>query len=437
MTKKVLALLLSCVLMATLLISCSGATTEEATAKKEEEVTLVFSVFDANAIKAFDKLNLVERFKELHPGVTVEFEQYKGTENYSEAMKIRASAGELPDVMMMKSSEFPNFADYFIDMKDMPAAANNLYTEDYAQNGKVVGLATTSTGCYVYYWEDMFKEAGVEVPQTWNGFLQVCIDLRDYYIQKDPNFISLCVGAKDIWPTYPFAEYIPSLVSGDGNVWSTMATLDEPFIEGTDLYDGYKKVHELFTLGVSGTDPLGVGHEQLSSLFKAKKAGMISIHSGLLTQIQQEGMDTTDLATFYVPIRETTDEPYNIMTMGDEFLSIPKDGKNIELAKEFVEFYLSDDFYLEFLNTLNTGSATKSVDRPLDPVFEKANESAGDDLQLVPIIGANKAFTDIAAATMFSCKQFGAEMFVPGYDFDSKMTEWNKEWKDAKTSLGL
>ena len=54
--------------------------------------------------------------------------------------------------------------------------------QGYGLDGKILGIPMTAGYEYVYYWKDMFEEAGVEVPTTWDQLKEVSRTLQDYYL---------------------------------------------------------------------------------------------------------------------------------------------------------------------------------------------------------------------------------------------------------------
>ena len=90
-------------------------------------------------------------------------------------------------------------------------------------------------------------------------------------------------------------EFMPALESGNGQNWNTMATQDEPFSEGTDIYKAYSKAYELFNSGVMGKDPLGMGSDQATALFSSKQAAIIALGDWGLQNIQNQAEDTSEL----------------------------------------------------------------------------------------------------------------------------------------------
>ncbi|MCQ5146572.1 extracellular solute-binding protein, partial [Enterocloster bolteae] len=126
------------------------------------------------------------------------------------------------------------FKDYLIDLSDLDASRNNELAAGYGLDGKILGIPMTAGYEYVYYWKDMFVEAGVEVPTTWDQLKEVSRTLQDYYGKDNPDFMAIALGAKDEWPDYPFKEFMPALEGGNGQNWNDMAKTDAPFAADTD-----------------------------------------------------------------------------------------------------------------------------------------------------------------------------------------------------------
>lgn len=274
MKNKMISAVLAAVLLAGSLAGCGGAAgtasgstastasgSGESTAAVNEELSgeLVFAIWDNNLMQYIDDNDMVGKFQERYPNAEIEVEKIKDDSEYWNAMKMRASANQLPDVMFNKPFTLSRFKDYLLDLSDLEAAKSNTLAEGYAIDGKVLGVPMTAGYEYVYYWKDMFKEAGVEVPTTWEELKTVSKTLQEYYGAKDPDFMAIALGAKDEWPDYPYMEFMPALVNGNGQNWNDMAATDTPFAEGTDINIAYHRVYDLFTSGVFGKDPPGLG----------------------------------------------------------------------------------------------------------------------------------------------------------------------------------
>lgn len=264
------------------LAACGGsqsttAASGGAAAGSELSGELVFTIWDNNLMEYIDSNDMVGKFQEKYPDAEIEVEKIKDDSEYWNAMKMRASANQLPDVMFNKPFTLSRFKDYLLDLSDTEAAKNNTLAAGYAVDGKILGVPMTAGYEYVYYWKDMFEEAGVEVPTTWGDFQAAATKLQDHFGASDPDFMAIALGAKDEWPDYPFMEFMPALVNGNGQNWNDMAKVDAPFAEGTDINIAYHRIYDLFTSGVFGKDPLGLGNDQATTLFAQKKAAIIAL----------------------------------------------------------------------------------------------------------------------------------------------------------------
>ena len=396
--------------------------------------TLTFTIWDNNLNDFIEKNDMVGKFQEAYPNADIEVEKIKDDTEYWNAMKMRASAGQLPDVMFNKPFTLARFQDYLLDLSDTKAAQDNLLASGYAIGGKILGIPMTSGYEYVFYWKDLFREAGVEVPTTWAGLEEVSLKLQEYYGTKNSDFIALGVGLKDEWPDYPFMEFMPALISGNGQNWNTMAAEDAPFADGTDVNVAYKKIYKLFTSGVLGKDPLGLGNDQITNLFATKNVAIFPSGDWSLQNIINAGADISELGTFYLPVRESSSDPYNVIVQGDSFMGVTKHSKNPELAKAFVEWFYSDAWYPEYIAYVSSASSMKSFPKDKDPILAEADSNT-PDMKLVMYDGGNDNFSLLQNETAY--KKLGAQMLTKEFNLDATFETLNQKWKAAREKLGI
>ena len=241
---------------------------------------------------------------------------------------------------------------------------------------------------------------------------------------------------KDEWPDYPYMEFMPALESGNGQNWNDMAKQDEPFADGSDINKAYKKVQSLFTSGVLGKDPLGIGNDQATALFASKKAAIIALGDWGLQNIQNQTDDTSELGTFYLPTRDSESDPFNVIVQGDSFMGVTTHSKNPEAAKAFVEWFYSDAWYPDYLNYITSASSMKNFPKDKDAILAQADELCQDP-QMIMYDGGGDDFTAIQNETTFDYKKLGAEMLTDGFNLDSKFSELNEKWKAARQKLGI
>lgn len=397
---------------------------------------LVFAIWDNNLMEYIEANDMEGKFREKYPNAEIEVEKIKDDSEYWNSMKMRASANQLPDVMFNKPFTLSRFQEYLLDLSDTEACKNNTLAEGYAINGKVLGIPQTAGYEYVYYWKDMFTEAGVEVPDTWEELKTVSKKLQEHFGANDPDFMAIALGAKDEWPDYPYMEFMPALVNGNGQNWNDMAKTDTPFAGGSDINTAYHRVYDLFTSGVLGKDPLGLGNDQATNLFAQKKAAIIALGDWGLQNIQNAADSTDQLGTFYLPVRETESEPFRYVVQGDSFMGVTTHSKNPELAKAFVEWYYSDAWYPGYLSYISSASSMSNFPKDKDPILAEADKLQPDG---VPVMydGGGDDFTAVQNETAFDYKKIGAQMLTDNFDLDAALAELDTKWTAARAKLGI
>ena len=405
-------------------------------ADKNISGTLTLATWDIAAAKTFEELDLEGRFQELYPNVDIDIEEFNAEPEYFNSMKIRSSASELPDLMFQKSDSMIQYEEYLLDLTDTKANQNNQIASKYSVEGKVLGIPDRKTNDYVFYWKDMFEEAGVKIPQTWKEFEEASEKLQEYYGAKDPDFAAICMGAKDAWPTYPLMEYGPAAQSGNGYYWDGMTGEDAPFAEGTAINTIYQKVYGLFQKGVLGQDPLGVTYAQSRALFAKKKGAMVLNSPMFLTAYKADGYDTSGMETFYLPFRDKAEEDFNLVTQGDCFLSVTKDSKNPEIAKAFLEFYFSDAWYPDYIESISSDSTMTPFAKKLDPVLQTASDHQ-PDVKYVTYNAGGSDFINMVSETKFDCKKLGVDMLTADFNFTDRCNELDQIWAEARAKLNL
>lgn len=433
--KKLFCMVLAALMLVGMLAVCSGSSAA-ASVNKDLKGELVFAIWDNNLMTYIEENDMVGKFQELYPKADIEVEKIKDASEYWNAMKMRASANQLPDVMFNKPFTLSRFKDYLLDLSGTEAAKNNALAAGYAIDGKVLGIPMTAGYEYVFYWKDMFEEAGVAVPTTWTELEEVSKKLQEHFGASDPDFMAIALGAKDEWPTYPYMEFMPALVSGNGQNWNDMAKSDAPFAAGTDINTAYHRVNELYTSGVFGKDPLGLGNDQATNLFAQKKAAIIALGDWGLQNIAGAAESIDQLGTFYLPVRETAEEPFRYIVQGDSFMGVTTHSKNPELATAFVEWFYSDAWYPGYINYVSSASSMTIFPKEKDPILAQADELQPDG-EMVMYDGGGDNFTALQNETTFDYNKLGAQMFIDGFDLDATLAELDGKWAAARAKLGI
>lgn len=248
--------------------------------------------------------------------------------------------------------------------------------------------------------------------------------------------MAIALGAKEEWPDYPFMEFMPALEGGNGQNWNDMAKSDAPFAPGTDIQKSYSKINDLFTSGVFGKDPLGLGNDQATSLFAQKQAAIIALGDWGLQNIQAGTEDSSQLGTFYMPARNSENDAFRVIVQGDSFMGVTSHSKNQDLAKAFVEWFYSEAWYPGYIEYVTSASSMTNFPKDKNPVLAES-DAAQPDMELVMYDGGGDDFQAIQNETTFDYKKLGAEMFTDGFNLESRLEELNEKWKAARAKLSI
>ena len=162
--------------------------------------------------KAFQEV--VDGFKKENPSVNVQFNVYDH-ESYKQSIRNWLTSAA-PDVVywyvgnrmeqFVKPGLLADVSSIYTDemKKQMGPTAMSLVTS----GGKQYGVAYTYYQWGVYYRKDLWAKAGVAAPKTWDELVAACGKLKAAGIEP------IAIGAKDLWPTAGWFDYIDLRLNG-------------------------------------------------------------------------------------------------------------------------------------------------------------------------------------------------------------------------------
>ena len=199
-------------------------------------------------------------------------------------------------------------------------------------------------------------------------------------------------------------------------------------------YVGFNEKY--FTSGVFGKDPLGLSKDQATTLFTQKRAAITALGDWGLQDIMNGAENVDQLGSFYLPVRMTEDEPFRYIVQGDSFMGVTTHSKNPELAKAFVEWFYSEDWYPGYIDYITSASSMTNFPKEKDPIQAEA-DAAQPDAEMVLYGGAGDDFTAIQNEIAFDYKKLGAQMFTEGFDLDATLADLDAKWAAARDKLGI
>jgi len=171
-------------------------------------------------------------------------------------------------------------------------------------------------------------------------------------------------------------------------------------------------------------------------MFTAKKAGMIASGDWALQTIIKDAEDISELGTFYLPVRDAKEEPFNVIVQGDSFMGVTTHSKKQEAAVAFVEFFFGEECYPDFINYISSASSMTTFPKEKHAVLAEADNLCPDKV-LVMYDGGGDNFTAIQNEITFDYKKLGAQMLTQGFDLNAAFADLNARWKAAREKLEI
>ncbi|WP_307292997.1 ABC transporter substrate-binding protein [Microbacterium natoriense] len=314
--------------------------------------------------------NLIAAFEEANPGVNVKLEVLAGDDTYNSIVTSRMSSGTSPDIFEVLNNDVTPYveADLLTDLSEESWVDDQIDTvRNLADlwDGKTFSFVPEVNSGGVFYNVEMFDEAGIEVPETWDEFLEVVKAFRAEGITP------LSVGGKDGWTLQ--------------TQWTQMMRASSSAEEGALLTSGKVKYSEASTAAIipafadlvaaGGFEPNATGVDWPSSAndFALGRTAMMIQGTVALPAIRTAAPDG-DFGMFPLPFApDGTDAPLALAPAATQ--AIPANAPHPELAKKFIDFWASAEVNSAYLkDAAALASLQTSTSGNLDPAFEEMSE---------------------------------------------------------------
>ena len=330
--KKLVSLLLSAVLACSMLGSAVYA--EEAIA----DVTIWYYWETEGHQKALN--HIIEEFNGSQDSITVQA-KYVPFADFKKQLSIGASADELPDLVILDNPDHAAYAamGIFADITDKFDVSN--YYEGPVNSctldGKLYGVPFGSNDLVLFYNEDMLKEAGCEVPTTWDELLEVAKATT-----TDSVFGFAHCALQNEEGTFNFLPW----------VWSTGATSYEINSEGGIKALNFEK--ELVDSGAMTKEAINWTQGDTMHQFIAGNLAMMINGTWQIPTMREE---VPDLNWNVAPIPQDKEQASGLG--GENYAVIA--GGNEDAAVKFLEFATTPETCLYMMNAMGYISADSTI----------------------------------------------------------------------------
>ena len=340
---------------------------------QEEEIVLTIgSAMVTEDPEGGVEQEIANRYMAEHPNVKIEFISMPAPE-VSKRIVTQAATGDMPDMFFVPNDFMPQLYDLEITA-DLETLLGEEYLSGYNQNlladakinGKMITVPVYASPYAVIYRTDWFEELGLDIPETWDDFLEVSRALtRDTDGDgKADKWAFSMVGARNNSGEQRFilisqsfgADEIYQEANGE---WATGLGTEEfknALAYFTDLY-----VKE----GVVPPGPVEVDYSASMELFTGEQTGMIlsGPHSlGFITK-QNPGLEGK-LGSFTIPMAEGGK---HVSISGIGGYTITEACEHKEVAADYLKFFTNEENALYFGQM--TGRMPVRADAADDPFF--------------------------------------------------------------------
>ncbi|GAA0640802.1 extracellular solute-binding protein [Streptomyces thermocarboxydovorans] len=345
---------------------------------------------------------LIDKYEAGHPGVRIEVDVYSWND-VDRKVKEMVDAGDPPDMAQIGA-----YADYAAegllyradDLLSIPVQADfvSQLAEAGRVNGAQYGMPFASSTRVLFYNKELFAEAGITPPQTWE---QLAADAAALKAKGVKYPYALPLG-----PEEAQAETMQWLLSGKGGYTDSVGSFNIDSSRNVETFTWLKD--ELVGKGLTGPVPPGkLNRADAFKAFAAGDVGMLNGHPSLMAMAEKNGVEYG-----MVPTPGKDGRSSATLGVADWMMAFKKHGHREEIG-DFLDFVYGEEQVLAFSRDYNllpvTSSASRTMaeaeqDKHLKPFLEQLVTS-----ELYPV--GDRAWAAVNAAVK---KQIGKAVAPDG-----------------------
>ncbi|WP_152658093.1 ABC transporter substrate-binding protein [Oceanobacillus sp. CFH 90083] len=342
--KKRLVCLLAVLLLTGILAACGSDSSNDAESSGDEVVIDFFHRWPNEPRKSFYDQK-IEEFEEANPNVTINVDSVLN-DSYKEKVRVLVSNDDLPDIF---SSWSDTFAENLVSSGRIKAL-NDLIESDPEWSGKIIesqyegftfddttyGIPFTVDGKAFFYNKAIFEEVGVDVPETYDEFIEVLDELQAAGYETP-----LVEGLTNAWAISHYMGTIfhrvvdSETLAQDYNP-ETAAFTDEGYVRGLEIFQ------ELTTY--MGDVSTAIDHEAARNMFSAGEVPILYMQFAEILMVEDAG--DVDFGFFNFPEVTDGNGSPDSLTGAPEGWMLSENAP--EEAEEFLKFLTSEETAAEF-----------------------------------------------------------------------------------------
>ncbi|GGX40915.1 ABC transporter substrate-binding protein [Saccharospirillum salsuginis] len=320
----------------------------------------------------------VEAFERQNPNIEVNIDQVLN-DSYKDKLRVILGSSNAPDVFFSWSGEFgDNLArngnvlslESFIDSDRNWLEDNILLSqvEPFRYDGEVYGLPWQMNGKALFYNVDLYEQAGLAPPQTFDDLLASCETF------KDMGAIPVVFSSKEHWAIShwvgTFNERIvePSVIESDYQRSSGRFT-DPAYV--TALEELKRMVDSCSNQFTNATD-----HSTERSMFIAGRAAMNYLEYGEIRYLEEDA--GFDWASTNFPVFENGDGQQRTMQGAPEGYMVSAKTQHPEASYRLIKFLVAGETAEQL--TATTGFISSAVGAVTDETASSSQVAAAEQI---------------------------------------------------------
>ena len=339
------------------------------TGNSEGVTTLNFFQFKGEALQDFEQI--IDDFEAENPDIKVIQNQQPDADTAIRTLLVK---NRTPDVVTLNAGgKIGQLLDagVFYDFSQDPVvdtlnpAVQEIIADLGSHDGEVNALGYVNNADGIIYNKTIFKEQGLEIPETWDELIDVCEKLQAAGIT--PFYGTLA----DSWTTLPSFNGMGAFAARDGffdkmrEAGENVDPAKSPSFS-VDFADIAEKQNTLYSYAQDGYR--GRTYDDGNAAFARGEVAMYMQGIWALNPIKQANPDI-EAGIFPYPVSDNPDD--RVLVSGvDVAVMIGRDTPHMEEAKRFVDYLYRPDVIEEFAKSQNMIPAVTSAKWSDDPALQ-------------------------------------------------------------------
>jgi len=361
-TTKYLVLFLFTMLVTFVLAACSDSGDDTATndnnsdsdngeTATEEKVKLTIGSWRTEDVAKYEKV--IALFNETNPDIEVEFSPTKNTE-YNTVLNTALQAGEGPDIFHLRPYAAglkladAGFVEPITDINGLDTFSEDYLAASKGADGEQYGVPLNISSTQFFYNKKIFADQGLEVPTTWDEFIEV----NEKLLKADITPIAM--GTKEGW-LLSLSHGIVGAGVLDGNAFAEKLVTGETDFSDPAFVESIEAMNDLKKYFPANSE--GLGMDDIRTIFAMEQAAMFPLGSWEIPVVSELNPDL-DYGFFPMPSKTGNQ---SVTTWVDGSFAINAKSKNIDAAKTFLEFLTTKEFGELFVDEFKMISAIPGI----------------------------------------------------------------------------